>query len=181
MTKLTTNPPLYFDTDCLSAFLWIENESILTQLYPGRVMIPKQVYDELGSVPHLQGRIDTLLGRNEVELLEIEAGTPAAELYAEMTGNPRPGHAVIGRGEAASLALSKIFNGIVASNNLRDITQYIKDYHLQHKTTGDILIEALDAGIITEQTGNSLWSNMLRRRRQLGAPSFTDFLRQKGR
>ena len=94
---MTTNPPLYFDTDCLSAFLWIENESILTQLYPGRVMIPKQVYDELGSVPHLQGRIDTLLGRNEVELLEIEAGTPAAELYAEMTGNPRPGHAVIGR------------------------------------------------------------------------------------
>ena len=136
MTKLTTNPPLYFDTDCLSAFLWIENESILTQLYPGRVMIPKQVYDELGSVPHLQGRIDTLLGRNEVELLEIEAGTPAAELYAEMTGNPRPGHAVIGRGEAASLALSKIFNGIVASNNLRDITQYIEEYQHQHKTNG---------------------------------------------
>ena len=62
MTKLTTNPPLYFDTDCLSAFLWIENESILTQLYPGRVIIPKQVYDELSSVPRLQGRIDTLLG-----------------------------------------------------------------------------------------------------------------------
>lgn len=181
MTKLTTNPPLYFDTDCLSAFLWIENESILTQLYPGRVIIPKQVYDELSSVPRLQGRIDTLLGRNEVELLEIEADTPAAELYAELTGSPRPGHTVIGRGEAASLALSKTFNGIVASNNLRDITQYIEEYQLQHKTTGDILVEALDAGIITEQTGNSLWSNMLRRRRWLGAPSFTDFLRQKGR
>lgn len=181
MIKLKTDPPLYFDTDCLSAFLWIENESILTQLYPGRVIIPKQVYDELGSVPHLQRRIDTLLGRNEVELLEIEADTPAAELYAELTGSPRPGHTVIGRGEAASLALSKTFNGIVASNNLRDITQYIEEYHLQHKTTGDILVEALDAGIITEQAGNSLWSNMLRRRRRLGAPSFTDFLHQKGR
>lgn len=181
MIKLMTDPPLYFDTDCLSAFLWIENESILTQLYPGRVIIPKQVYDELGSVPHLQGRIDTLLGRNEVELLEIEADTPAAELYAELTGSPRPGHTVIGRGEAASLALSKTFNGIVASNNLRDITQYIEEYHLQHKTTGDILVEALDAGIITEQAGNSLWSNMLRRRRRLGAPSFTDFLHLKGR
>lgn len=178
---MTTNPPLYFDTDCLSAFLWIENESILTQLYPGRVIIPKQVYDELSSVPHLQERINTLLERNEVELLEIEVGTPAADLYAELTGSPRPGHTVIGRGEAASLALSKTFNGIVASNNLRDITQYIEEYQLQHKTTGDILVEALDAGIITEQTGNSLWSNMLRRRRWLGAPSFTDFLRQKGR
>lgn len=181
MIKLMTNPPLYFDTDCLSAFLWVKDESILTQLYPGRVIIPKQVYDELGSVPHLQERIDILLGRNEVKLLEIEADTPAAELYAELTGSPRPGHAVIGRGEAASLALSKTCNGIVASNNLRDIIQYIEEYHLQHKTTGDILIEALDAGIITEQTGNSLWSNMLRKRRQLGAPSFTDFLHQKGR
>lgn len=25
----------YFDTDCLSAFLWVRNESILAQLYPG--------------------------------------------------------------------------------------------------------------------------------------------------
>lgn len=176
-----TESPLYFDTDCLSAFLWVRNESILTQLYPGRVIIPKQVYDELASVPHLQARIDTLLRQNKIELLEIKVGTPAAELYAELTGNPRPGHIIIGRGEAASLALSKTFNGIVASNNLRDITQYIEEYDLQHKTTGDILVEALDAGIISEPEGNALWSNMLRKRRQLGAPSFTEFLHQKGR
>lgn len=175
-----TEPPLYFDTDCLSAFLWVKDESILTQLYPGRVIIPKQVYDELASVPHLQARIDILLGKNDVELLEIEAGTPAAELYAALTGSPRPGHVIIGRGEAASLALSKTFNGIVASNNLRDIAQYIEEYNLQHKTTGDILVEALHAGIISEQEGNFLWSNMLKKRRQLGAPSFTEFLHQKG-
>ena len=180
MTKLMTESPLYFDTDCLSAFLWVRNESILTQLYPGRVIIPKQVYDELASVPHLQARIDTLLRQNKIELLEIKVGTPAAELYAELTGSPRPGHIIIGRGEAASLALSKTFNGIVASNNLRDITQYIEEYDLQHKTTGDILVEALDAGIISEPEGNTLWTNMLRKRRQLGAPSLTEFLHQKG-
>lgn len=175
-----TESPLYFDTDCLSAFLWVRNESILTQLYPGRVIIPKQVYDELASVPHLQARNDTLLRQNKIELLEIKVGTPAAELYAELTGSPRPDHIIIGRGEAASLALSKTFNGIVASNNLLDITQYIEEYDLQHKTTGDILVEALDAGIISEPEGNTLWTNMLRKRRQLGAPSFTEFLHQKG-
>lgn len=175
-----TEPPLYFDTDCLSAFLWVKDESILTRLYPGRVIIPKQVYDELSSVPHLQARIDILLGKNDAKLLEIEAGTPAAELYTELTGSPRPGHVIIGRGEAASLALSKTFNGIVASNNLRDIAQYIEEYNLQHKTTGDILVEALRAGIISEQEGNSLWSDMLKKRRRLGASSFTEFLHQKG-
>ena len=122
MIKLMTNPPLYFDTDCLSAFLWVKDESILTQLYPGRVMIPKQVYDELGSVPHLQERIDILLGRNEVKLLEIEADTPAAELYAELTGSPRPGHAVIGRGEAASAWGTVIYRFPASKGPLRPCT-----------------------------------------------------------
>lgn len=27
---------VYFDTDCLSAFLWVNNQSLLAQLYPGR-------------------------------------------------------------------------------------------------------------------------------------------------
>lgn len=39
--------PLFFDTDCLSAFLWINNQSLLAQLYPARVIIPAQVYAEL--------------------------------------------------------------------------------------------------------------------------------------
>ena len=107
-------------------------------------------------------------------------GSPVAELYSELTGSLLQDHIIIVCGEAASLALSKTFNGIVASNNLLDITQYIEEYDLQHKTTGDILVEALDAGIISEPEGNTLWTNMLRKRRQLGAPSFTEFLHQKG-
>ena len=39
--------PLFFDTDCISAFLWVNNESILSKLFPGRIVIPKEVYDEL--------------------------------------------------------------------------------------------------------------------------------------
>ena len=39
--------PLFFDTDCISAFLWVDNESILSKLFPGRIVIPKEVYDEL--------------------------------------------------------------------------------------------------------------------------------------
>jgi len=176
-----TELPLYFDTDCLSAFLWIKDESLLPQLYPGRVVIPKQVYDELGRVPHLQARIDVLLKRGDVSVMEIQAGTEEHLLYTELTRTPKPGHAVIGRGEAASLALAKSGNGIVASNNLKDISSYITEYQLGHKTTGDILIEALDQGIITETDGNVLWASMLKKRRMLGASSFTDYLKMKGR
>ena len=178
---MTTELPLYFDTDCLSAFLWIKDESLLTQLYPGRVVIPKQVYDELGRVPHLRARIDTLLNRGNASVMEIQSGTDDHQLYTEFTRNPKPGHLAIGRGEAASLALAKSNNGIVASNNLKDISQYITEYGLKHKTTGDILTEAFDSGLITEQDGNILWANMLKRKRKLGANSFTDYLHSLGR
>ena len=178
---MTTELSLYFDTDCLSAFLWVKDESLLPQLYPGRVVIPKQVYDELGRVPHLQARIDKLLKRGDVSVMEIQAGTDGHQLYAEFTRRPRPGHMIIGRGEAASLALAKSNNGIVASNNLKDISQYLEEYQLAHKTTGDILIEALDNGLITESDGNTLWANMLSKKRQLGASSFTAYLKSKGR
>lgn len=87
---------------------------------------------------------------------------------------------VIGHGEAVSLALAKSENGIVASNNLKDISQYIEEYHLDHKTTGDILAEALTNGLITEEEGNVLWANMLNKRRKLGTNSFTDYLKLSG-
>lgn len=44
---------LFFDTDCLAAFLWTGNESLVAKLYPGRIVIPQMVYDELSRVRDL--------------------------------------------------------------------------------------------------------------------------------
>lgn len=38
---------IFFDTDCISAFLWVKNESLLETMYSGKIVIPKEVYDEL--------------------------------------------------------------------------------------------------------------------------------------
>ena len=73
--------------------------------------------------------------------------------------------------------MAKERGGILASNNLRDIAVYVKEYNLIHKTTGAILKEALEKGMITEDEGNHLWQDMLRRRRKLGYDSFTEYLR----
>lgn len=35
---------LFFDTDCLSAFLWINDTSILHELYGGQIVLPEPVY-----------------------------------------------------------------------------------------------------------------------------------------
>ncbi len=171
--------PLFFDTDCLSAFLWINNQSLLSQLYPGRVIIPTQVYDELSvpSVPHLKNRIDIMIANGDAIKKSIQTDTEEYKLYRKLTESPDPGHLIIGSGEAAAIALAKVYDGILASNNLRDISVYVSEFGLQHKTTGDILKDAMDRGLITEADGNLLWQDMLKRKRKLGYASFSDYLK----
>lgn len=40
---------LFFDTDCLSAFFWINDTNILHELYGGRIVLPEPVYQELSN------------------------------------------------------------------------------------------------------------------------------------
>jgi hypothetical protein len=69
----------------------------------------------------------------------------------------------------------------VASNNLKDIGSYISEFKLKHITTGDILIEALEKGYITEDEGNAIWASMLTKRRKLGATSFYEYIKTKNK
>ena len=66
-TRLLTKD-MFIDTDCISAFLWVGNESLLAQLYPGRVVMPKPVYDEIDkpNLSWMKDKIDSM----------IKAGTP---------------------------------------------------------------------------------------------------------
>ena len=170
---------LFFDTDCLSAFLWVRGESLLTKLYPGRIVVPGQVYAELAypGVSHLKKRVDNMLTRRELVVWSIPVSSCEFELYHQLTVSPRDGHPLIGKGEAAALVMAKKYDGIIASNNLRDITDYVKEFELRFLTTADILVEALDKQLITIAEGERLWQEMLRKRRKLGAVSFKDHLR----
>lgn len=43
---------IYFDTDCMSSFLWTNESNLLVQLYSGIMYLPKEVEKEL-SYPRL--------------------------------------------------------------------------------------------------------------------------------
>ena len=63
-----------------------------------------------------------------------------------------------------------------ASNNYRDIAPYVEEYGLQHIDTGQILVEALDKGLINEEEGNKIWREMLAKKRKLPANTFSEYL-----
>lgn len=166
----------FFDTDCLSAFLWVKGESILCRLYSGEIILPAQVYNELKHVPHLLARADSMRDHGDLRIESMEVGTREYEDYLQMTLNPEHGARIIGSGEAAAIAMAKERGGILASNNLRDISFYVSRFHLHHITTGMILKEALCKEMITEAEGNELWSEMIRKRRILPTRTFSEYL-----
>ena len=178
--KSSTND-IFIDTDCISAFLWVKNESLLVKLYPQRIIIPKPVYNEIDkpNLAWMKNRIDLLIKQNKLQVVDFDLCSDEFELYNKMTLYPEKGHKIIGKGEASALALAKVNNGIIASNNLKDIIDYIKEYGLTHITTGDILVEAYNNNLITLDQGNSIWENMLKKRRKLGANTFEEYLHKR--
>ena len=171
----------FFDTDCLSAFLWVRGESILAKLYGGKIILPAQVYNELQRVPHLLARVDVLINHGNLNVESIETGSAEYFDYLKMTTLPENGMRIIGRGEAAGIAMAKHRDGTLASNNLRDVRLYVDKFKISHVTTGDILIEAMNAGIITETDGNKIWTEMIRKRRMLPTSTFSEYLTVYGR
>ena len=64
---------LFFDTDCISAFLWVKEENILFKLYPGKIILPKPVFNELNnpSIPHIKRKVNELCLNGDVMIYSI--------------------------------------------------------------------------------------------------------------
>ena len=180
-----TDETLFFDNDCISAFLWVDETSIVTTLYKTRIAIPMQVYNELsagrGQATILKERIDSMIKNSDVILVDMDTDSPEYKLYSELVTEPTSDGRYIGKGEASCIALSKEWNGILASNNFKDIQEYIAKYQLKHTTTADILVDAYDKKILSFEKIENIWSDMLSKRRRLGADTFKDYLKQIGR
>lgn len=96
---------LFFDTDCICAFLWINEESLLEKMYSGKIVIPKEVYNEIDrpTIPHLKARIDQLIANGSAIVMSMDINSEEYSLYRELT--TFSGNKLIGSGEAASISL----------------------------------------------------------------------------
>lgn len=84
---------IFFDTDCISSFLWVDRTDILLNLYGKQIILPEQVLDELSnpSVRHLSTKVNQLLSQNQIGTEKILVGTEESKLYYMLTRNPQFG------------------------------------------------------------------------------------------
>ena len=151
---------VFFDTDCISSFMWVNERNVIEVLFDARIVIPEEVYEELSNprVPHLKRQTDEMIAGGHAEIESIEVGSSAYIIFNKLT-NPfnRP---IIGRGEGAAIAQAYTGSGILASNNLKDVKKYVDEYKLEHYTTLDILKMAEMRGMLCESECESIWREM---------------------
>ena len=157
---------IFYDTDCLSCFVSIDDVTILKQMFD-KVIIPYEVYDEFSHVYKLKKRIDDLHYEGFLEIGDFDVESEGYDLFLKLCG-----------GEAAAIALAVENNGILASNNTQDIVDAVKYFNLTRIRTGDILVKAFNINMITEKEGNKIWDKMINQNRYLTENSFSDYLKK---
>ena len=182
MRTFNLAPPIIFDTDCLSSFLWIKRFDILRSLFVDDIFIPGAVSDELSNLRRfshhrwLPDMLQKYVDRGEVKLIEIASLGIVADEYTRLTDIDSP--CPMGAGEAAVLALIRLGGGTAASNNLADVRYYCEEHGLELISTDDILCLAVERRITTEDEGVAIWDDMKAHKQKLPNYDFTEALRR---
>lgn len=177
---------IFVDTDFISSFLRVEEFPILKRMYPDYlIVVPHFVKEEImvrmKFLKHLQNRFLIELGnRDLIENPPLLMGSEEAELYIRLNTIGDSGLRVIGKGEAEAIALTKVRGGILASNNLKDVSCYVALYNLEHITTADVLLRAYKEYYLDKDRVNQIWSDMIALKRKLPFETFDEYLKSEG-
>jgi predicted nucleic acid-binding protein len=172
MTKI-----IFFDTDCISSFLWTKSENLLVDCFGNNMVLPKQVYEEITKVLHLKQRVDAMINAGHLSIEDIPLESECNNLYLDLTDISRSSRLpLIGRGEAAAIVLTIKRKGILASNNLRDVAYYVHLYGIQHISTPDIIDLLVNKGALTKDEADAIWIQMISKRRKPPFDTYSDYL-----
>ena len=171
------NKPIFYDTDCLECFLFVDAAYILENLF-SKIIIPEQVHNEImhyKTTPIVK-KNDEKLKEDFVEIKEISFASPEYTAYKSIEkGFWSETGKVCGPGESAAIALAHLNNGIVASNNLSDVEEYVGSLDIALITSSMILSKAAKEKIISKEEANKLWNEMLKKGIELPEDSFSDY------
>ena len=174
---MTLNRPVFYDTDCLECFLFADAGHILEKLF-SKIVIPEQVYRELmdDNTPSIVKTNFKKLKDGFVEIREIHFMSQEYTTFNlikkgfwSKTGK------CCGEGESAAMTFAHLNNGIVASNNLSDVEEYIESLDIELITSSMILSKAFENGIVSKEDSNNFWKRMKKEGIALPRDSFREY------
>ena len=175
---MSTEPPIILDADFISSFAWVDRLDILEGLYSQRMIILEEVMEELERVPHLAARVKVCIRNGHVKRETMFADSPEALQLAKYLEIGK-----YGSGEAACMAYLTQHDGILGSNNLSDVKYFCIKNKKRLLTTADVMFQAYKTKIISLGEADTIWADMLSKKRKLPTPSFSEYMlaAEKGR
>ena len=165
-----------YDSDCLDCFLIVKRTDILEKLF-SKIIIPQNVHDEI-SHPKTPSNIVTefnnLKNKKFVVVEEICLHTMPYNHYKAMIDGYW-GDGSIGKGEASAIALAIDKEGIVASNNLKDVKKIVEDNDIPLITAPIILTKALLETILSWDECCNIWYIWINTNHHLPNKTFADY------
>ena len=172
------NKSIYFDSDILSAFLEINRTDLLENEF-SQIIISDVVKEELfnPNTPQIiKSNLQNLLDKDFVEVIKVEIDSDEFEYIFLFEIDPINGK-IIGEGESATIALAILNEGVVASNNLKDICVYINKYDLSYITIPMILVNSYNDDLINKKEADDIWVKMLNNGIYLPDNSFSEYFK----
>lgn len=162
--RILPNKPIFYDSDVLVCFLEIGECSILKELF-FKVIIPDQVFAELNkpNTPKtVRDNLKILMDEGFVVVKELKFASPEYIKYDCMVkGFWCDDGKSIGNGESAAIALAIENNGILASNNLKDVKCFCEEFDIPLITASIILAFSYSLGFNSKKHISFIWEKIV--------------------
>lgn len=126
-----------------------------------KIIISAEVKDELfnkNTPEKVKNRLAQLIQEEYVEIKDLEFGSNEFnQYYTFITDNNTKD---VGKGELSVISLAIVKNGILASNNLKDVCYFVKKYNLEHVTTSKIIVTCYEKRYLTFDEADKIWKEL---------------------
>lgn len=134
---------ILLDSDVVRHFLSGKQLDKLSKIFPNRFVMLDRVQRELYKSTKLIGPIGEFITKSKIEIVPFPEDMQIIMEYAYLRRQ-------FGEGESACMAVARYKKQYIASSNLNDIKAFCKTHGIVYYTTMDILQEAIEKKVMTE-------------------------------
>jgi len=167
MKSIEKNKKIILDADVIIHFFKAGHLGLLTQIYPNKLYLVKDVLTEVFK-GELRIQIENSLRMKLIEELDFSTDMKVLSEYAKLKR-------LYGPGESACMAYCKFNNDVLASSNLKDIKEYCIKNNIQYLTTLDFLNTAYEKELLNEADCNYFIYNVKSQGSKLPVDSIEEF------
>ncbi|MDA3882884.1 MAG: hypothetical protein PF481_06345 [Bacteroidales bacterium] len=167
MKLIDKNKKIILDADVIIHFFKAGHLGLLTQIYPNKLYLVKDVLTEVFK-GKLRIEIENSIRMKFIEELDFSSDIKVISEYARLKKKYGPG-------ESACMAYCKFNNDVLASSNLKDIKRYCEENDIQYLTTLDFLNTAYEKGLLTESDCDYFIYNVKSKGSKLPVDSIKEF------